>query len=425
MRWLLIALTPSLLLGSMLGSLLAGCDKPAPQPRERPPAQVTVQHIVAQNVPVNFEFVGQTESTQQVQVRARVDGFLEQRLYVEGSLVKEGQPMFQQDKKPFIASLDAAKGALAEQQARLQVANDNLARVKPLAKLKALSQKDLDDALGAQQQAAAAVFAAKANVQTAELNLSYTTILAPVTGLSSYAQVQDGAYLSGTNSLLTYVSKIDSLWVNFSISENELLRYRTDREKGLLRSPGETDYVVELILADGSVFPERGRVTFANADFNPQTGTYLLRATVPNPRAALRPGQFVRVRLVGAERPNAILVPQAAVLQGAKGHFVVLVGKDDTAQPRPVEVGPWHGNEWFITGGLAPGDVIVTDGVAHLAPGARVKIVATVPPPNPNAGRGAGAPATAVPAARPDTDRPPPGVLGKPTAPAAADGPKP
>ena len=420
MRWLLMALTPPLL----IGSLLTGCDKPAPKPRERPPAQVTVQHIVPQDVPVSFEFVGQTESTQQVQVRARVDGFLEKRLYVEGSLVKEGQPMFQQDKKPFIASLDAAKGALAEQQARLQVANDNLARVKPLAKLKALSQKDLDDALGEQQQAAAAVFSAKANVQTAELNLGYTTITAPVTGLSSYAQVQDGAYLSASNSLLTYVSKIDSLWVNFSISENELLRYRTDREKGLLRTPGETDYVVELVLADGSVFPQRGRVTFANADFNPQTGTYLLRATVPNPQAALRPGQFVRVRLVGAERPNAILVPQAAVLQGAKGHFVILVDKDDTAQPRPVEVGPWHGNDWFITAGLAPGDVIVTDGVAHLAPGARVKIVATVPPPSPSGAPGAAAPATAAPASR-SADRPPPGVLGKPTAAPAAEGQKP
>ena len=213
MRWLLIVLTVS--------AFLAGCDKPAAKPQERPPAQVTVQTIVPRDIPVSFTYVGQTESTHQVQIRARVDGFLEQRVYTEGSLVKAGDVMFKQDPKPFQASLDAAKGALGEQQARLQVATDNLARVKPLTALKALSQKDLDDATGSQQSAAAAVYAAKANVQQAQLNLGYTTITAPVTGLSSYAQVQDGAYVSGANSLLTYVAQIDSLWVNFSVSENE------------------------------------------------------------------------------------------------------------------------------------------------------------------------------------------------------------
>lgn len=401
MRWLLIAL--------MVPAFLVGCDKPA-KPQAPALAQVTVLKIVPRDVPVSYEYVGQTQSTQQVQVRARVDGFLDKRVYTEGSLVKEGDVMFLQDPKPFQAALDAAKGALGEQQAALQVANENLARVKPLAKLNALSQKDLDDATGSQQRAAAAVFTAKANVQTAELNLGYTTIYAPVTGLSSYAQVQDGAYLSGSNSLLTYVSKIDSLWVNFSISEDDMLNKRRQKESGLLRTPNQEDFVVDLVLSDGSVFPHQGRITFTNADYNVKTGTWLMRATVPNPEFTLRPGQFVNVRISGAVRVNAILVPQAAVLQGAKGHFVMVVGQDDRVQPRSVEVGPWHGNDWFITGGLEAGDVVVTDGVSRLAPGAEVKIVATMPPvPQPPSGTA--------------TARQAPGVLGKPAAPAPAVAP--
>jgi len=169
---------------------------------------------------------------------------------------------------------------------------------------------------------------------------------------------------------------------------------------------------VQVILSDGSIFPHEGRITFTNADYNVKTGTFLLRATVPNPDYILRPGQFVQVRLSGAVRRNAILIPQEAVLQGAKGHFVMLVGKDDTVAPRPVEVGPWQGNDWFITGGLAAGDVVVTDGVSRLAPGARVKIVATAP-------TAALAPTDAKPAA----PRPPPGVLRGPTAPAQSTAP--
>jgi membrane fusion protein (multidrug efflux system) len=358
--------------------LLAGCEKKVAETGPRPSAPVTVLRILPRDTPVSFEFVGQTESTRQVQIRARVDGFLDRRVYTEGSLVQAGEVLFLQDPKPFQAVLDAAQGALAEQQARLQTAKDNLARVKPLTALKALSQKDLDDAIGQQQAAAAAVATAEAQVEQARLNLSYTTITTPVTGLSSYAQVQDGSYVSSANSLLTYVAQIDSLWVNFSVSENDLLSYRSDRDAGRLITPARDELVVEVILADGSVFPQKGRITFANADYNVKTGTYLLRATVPNPDAVLRPGQFVRVRIQGAVRPKAILVPQEAVLQGAKGHFVVLVGKDDKAEIRPVEVGPWYGNDIFILGGLAEGDVVVTDGVVHLTPGAKVRITKTL-----------------------------------------------
>jgi len=359
--------------------LLSGCGKEAPPPAARGPVEVTVQKIVPANVPVSFEYVGQTQSSRQVQIMARVAGFLDRRVYTEGSLVKAGQLMFVQDPKPFQASLDAARGALGQQQARLQTAQDNLNRVKPLVALNALSQKDLDDATGAFQAAKAAVDTAKANVFQAELNLGYTRIATPVTGLSSYAKVQDGAYVSAENSLLTYVEQVDPIYVNFSISENDLLRVRTDAAAGRLRVPAREDYEVRVVLADGSAFPGVGRITFSNADFNQKTGTYLVRASLPNPAAVLRPGQFVRVQVNGAVRPNAIVVPQQAVLQGAKGHFVVVVDKEGKAEIRPVQVGSWVGQDWFIDSGLNAGDVVVVDGMVRLAPGVPVKAVEAKP----------------------------------------------
>jgi membrane fusion protein, multidrug efflux system len=369
MHWILVALAAAV--------LAAGCSKEAPKAGARAPVEVTTITVTPRDTPVSFEYVGQTQSSHQVQIRARVNGFLDQRVYTEGAMIKAGDVMFKQDPKPFQAQLDVALGALAEQQARLQVANDNLAQVKPLAALRALSQKDLDDATGQQAAAAAAVQSAKANVETARLNLGYTTITTPVTGLSSFARVQDGSYVNGENSLLTYVEQVDPIWVNFTLSENEVLAFRKGQENGTLRLPPSSDYMVEVVLADGSVHPQKGRITFANANYNQQTGTFLLRATLPNPHGGLRPGQFVRARVSGAVRVNAILVPQQAVLQGAKGHFVVLVDKEGKAEIRGVQVGPWNGNDWFITEGLKPGDVVVTDGVVRLSPGAPVKIVGT------------------------------------------------
>ena len=367
MRVLLIALV--LLLP------ICGCSKEkkaAPAPAA---AEVTVIQIAGRDTPVSFEFVGQTESSHQVEIRARVAGFLDKRVYTEGALVKAGEVMFKQDPKPFQAQLAAAKGALAQQVARLQTARDNLARVRPLAAENALSQKDLSDAIGLEQAAAAAVDTARANVETAQLNLGYTTIASPVTGLSSFAQVQDGAYVSTGNSLLTTVEQVDPIWINFTLSENEILTLRSERERGQLRTPERGSYEIEAVLADGTVFPHTGRITFSNASYNQQTGTFLIRATFPNPDALLRPGQFIRVRAKGAVRPNAILVPQQAVLNGAQGHFVWIVDKEGKAQVRPVQVGPWYKDEWFIVGGLTAGETVAVDGVIKLAPGVPVKAV--------------------------------------------------
>ncbi len=366
----------ALLVAIILPTLLVGCHGHAGGAAGTP--QVTVVDVTPRDTPYTYEYVGQTQSSHQVQILARVNGFLDKRVYTEGSMVKAGQTMFLQDPKPFQAKLDAAKAGLEAEQARLQVARDNLARVKPLAARNALSQKDLDDAVGQEKEAAAAVDAAKARVEEAQLNLGYTNITTPVTGASSYAQVQEGQYLDAQKAAqLTYVAQLDPMWVNFSISENDLLKIRTEASQGALRLPPKDDFEVQVVLADGSVFPTKGHITFANADYNQQTGTFLLRATLPNPEGVLRPGQFVRVRVSGAVRPNAVLVPQQAVLDGAQGKFVILVDKDQRAQVRPVQVGPWLGHDWFITSGLAKGDVVVTEGLARLTPGAAVKIANT------------------------------------------------
>jgi membrane fusion protein (multidrug efflux system) len=354
-------------------ALAQGCSKEAPVPPARGPVDVTVETVAPRDVPVSFEYVGQTQSSRQVQIVARVAGFLDRRVYTEGSLVKAGQLLFLQDPKPFQASLDAAKAALAQQQARLQTARDNLTRVRPLVALNALSKKDLDDATGAEQAAQAAVDGARASVQQSELNLGYTRIASPVTGLSSYAKVQDGAYGANENNLLTYVEQVDPIYANFSVSATYLLKIRTDGAKGRLALPARADYEVQVGLADGTLFPSKGRITFSNADFNQKTGTYLVRATLPNPKAELRPGQFVRVRVSGAVRPGAITVPQQAVLQGAKGHFVIVVDKEGRAEIRPADVGNWFGDAWFVDRGLKAGDVVVVDGMVRLSPGALVK----------------------------------------------------
>ncbi|WP_320409206.1 efflux RND transporter periplasmic adaptor subunit [Piscinibacter gummiphilus] len=356
--------------------LATACSKPPPAAAPPAPAEVAALTVSAREVPVTFEFVGQTESSQQVEIRARIDGFLEKRVYTEGSAVKAGQVMFLIDRKPFDANLAAANAELAQQQARLTTARANLTRVKPLVADHALSARDLDDATGQEQAAAAAVEAAKAKVTDAKLNAGYATITSPVSGLSSFAKVQEGAYVNASNSLLTYVAKLDPMRVNFSLSENEVLRVRAETAKGQLKGSDRAHYTVTLRMADGSIYPFPGRITFADAAFSQDTGTFLLRAELPNPKGDLHPGQFVRVSVYGFTRPNSIVLPQRAVQQGPRGYFVWLVDKDNKAAQREVEAGEWLGDNWLVGSGLKDGDRVVVDGVMRLAPGVPVKATA-------------------------------------------------
>jgi membrane fusion protein, multidrug efflux system len=365
-----------------------------------PPApEVTVIKTEPRDTPVFIEFVGKTVSSRRVEIRSRVEGFLEKRLYTEGTMVQEGDVLFQMDRKPFQADLRAAKAELAQQQARFENAEANLKRVKPLAEKNAVSQKDLDDSIGTYRSSAASVEAAKAKVVQAELSLGYTTITSPLTGLSSFAVQQEGAYIGfGSDSLLTYVAQLDPMWVEFSISENQILKTRQQAESGIIKHPEDGNYEVEIILADGTVFPNRGRITFADASLSEETGTFLIRAEVENYKGEdkpkdlirdeiknksgddnhnemLRPGQFVRARLHGMVRPNAILVPQRAVQQGAKGSFVWIIDQEGKAEFHPITVGPWHGEEWFVNEGLEGRETVVVNGALKLRAGVVVKIV--------------------------------------------------
>ena len=366
----------ALLTAALLVSLLVACGKEVPK-LPPPPLEVSTITVKARDIDISAEYVAQTQSSQAVNIQARVSGFLDKRVYTEGSVVKAGQVLFRMDPKPFQAQLDAANAALQRNQAALAVAKQNLDRTKPLAAKNALSQKDLDDATGQYEQAAAAVEQSKAQVTSAQLDLSYTVITTPVTGVSSYAAVADGTYLNPQNAQLTTVSVLTPMWVNFSLSENEYLRVQNDIRDGRLKLPPDMNLIVEIVQPDGSVFPFTGKITFADPSYNSQTGTFLIRATVDNPKGVLRPNQYVRARLKGAVRPNAILVPQRAVQQGAKGHFAWVLNSQGKAEQRPLVVGDWRGDSWFVNEGLKPGDQLVVDGGQRLSPGATVIVAMT------------------------------------------------
>jgi len=355
--------------------LLASCGEKAEVAQPSLP-EVTVIKISLKDTAVDAEFVAKTASSRRVEIRSRVVGFLDKREYEEGAMVDAGQVLFQIDPRPFKAQLDAANAEMNQQKARKETAKANLDRIEPLAKQNAVAKKELDDALGSYRSAAAAVEAAKAKVVQAELDLSYATITSPVRGLASFANLREGAFVGqGPDSLLTYVAQIDPMWIEFSISENQLLKNQQNIKDGKIIDPEDGNFDVEIVLADDTVYPYKGRITFADASLSEETGTFLIRAEIDNPKKTLRPGMFVRAKLKGAVRPNAILVPQRAVQQGAKGSFVWVINNEGKAEFQPVTVGPWYGEEWFIEGGLKGGETVVVNGALKLRAGVPVKIV--------------------------------------------------
>ncbi len=355
----------------------AGCSKEAPAP-QRPPPQVSVVAIAPQTIPQVLSFVAQTESSRQVDIVARISGYLDKIAYREGELVQEGQLLFELDPKPFQAQLDAAKGELLAQRARFATARANLGRVKPLAEQDALSRADLDRAQGEHDSAAAAVFSAGAKVREAELNLGYTVIRAPVLGFASRATQRQGAYINAMSdgARLTYVAAVDPMWVNFSVSQNQMTRIRSEMALGRVAMPEGRALQVALALSDGAAYPAKGTVDFADPSFSQDTGAFLVRAVVPNAMRVLRPGMFVTAKVEGLLRPDAIVIAQLAVQQGPKGHFVYVVKPDDVAELRPIVVGDYYGDkDIVIVEGLKAGERVVTDGVLKVVPGKPVQVV--------------------------------------------------
>jgi membrane fusion protein (multidrug efflux system) len=360
------------------------------------PVEVNAIKVEPQTVPVKTSFVAQVESSHQVEIVARVNGFLEKILYQEGDVVKQGQILFMMDQKPFIAQVEAARGALENTQAQLWTAQANLNRIKPLAELDAASKSDLDNAIGSVKSAQAAVHSAEARLDETELNLSYTEIKAPVTGVTGQALVREGTYLTaGPGGHLSYVAQIDPIWINFSVSQNQLAASRQQEAAGLMVPPPNREYHVDLELSDGEKYPHSGKLSFIDPSFNTDTGTFLVRAELPNPEAKLQPGMFVKAIGSGSTRPNALVVPQRAVQQSSNGHVVFVVSSQGTAEVRPVIVGDWVGQDWIIEKGLKPGEQVITEGFQRLAPGAPVKVTdAKLAPEKPESTK------TAAPAAK-------------------------
>ncbi len=361
-----------LLLAAAMG---AGCKPADTAPPAPAPIEVRAVTVIANDTPVSFEYTGQTESSQTVEIRARVDGYLQKRLYKEGAIVERGAPLFQIDPKQLTAKVQGAGAKLQQAESKLLSAQQTLQRLKPLVAEEAVSQKDMDTAIAAEKEAMSEVSSARADLSTNELNLGYANLVSPIKGQAGKASMAEGSFVSGgQSSLLTTVSALDPIFVNFNMSENEWLSYSEDMKKGTLRMPEEGAFVVQLVLSNGRELPTRGKLNFSSELVDPQTGLYDIRASFSNRDMELSPGQYVRVRLLGASRPNALLVPQRAVMQGQKGKFVYVVGAGDKAEVRPLTVGEWVGNQWLVTAGLKSGERVVTDGMLKVQPGAVLKV---------------------------------------------------
>lgn len=327
--------------------------------------------IVPTNVPASVEFIGQLDSPQNVEVRARVEGFVDKMLFTEGSEVKEGDPLFKLDDKPFKERLAAAQGSLAEAKAALGKNEKDVARLTPLAQKRAVPQQDLDNALAAQDVGQAGVLTAQARVDSAIIDLGYCDIRAPVTGLIGAKQVSIGDLVGkGQPTLLATISTLDPIWFYCAISEVDYLKAQQET-----RRTGKQirDLPVSLLLADGSTLPEPGRFVFIDRAVDPKTGTLRVRAEFPNTRKLLRPGMFARIRVDLGSRSNSIVVPQSSVVELQGKNFMWLVGPDNKTTQRPVEVGSSVGQDFLITEGLQPGDRIVVEGLQKVRDGAPVQ----------------------------------------------------
>ncbi len=340
----------------------------------RPPPEVSVVIVTPHPVPVSFEYVGQTAGSREVEVRARVTGLLLSHNFKEGAAVKAGQSLFTIDPEPYKAALARAEATLAAARARREQARRDAARLKPLYAEKAVSQKQYDDAVSAAAIAAADADAARAQLHEARLNLAYTRVAAPISGVAGRALQSDGSLVSGPDVLLTRVVQVDPIWVNFGIPDSDREKLRNELASGRMALPKSGAMEVALQLADGTSYPRAGRVDFSDVRISPATGTQEARAALPNAGGTLRPGQFVRVILKGATLPQALTVPQRAVLEGPQGKFVYVVDPKGRAEARPVEVGDWSGESWIVTAGLKAGERVIVDGVMKLGPGAPVTI---------------------------------------------------
>lgn len=363
----------------MLAAVLAlgGCKKESGAGDSAQVPTVAAVKVEPQNIPLSFEFAARAQGSKETEVRARVGGILLKRNYVEGSQVEEGSVLFQIDPEPFKVTLNQAKAKLAQVNAELKNAETQWQRTEKLYKEKYASEKARDDARANLDSLAASAQLAQAEVDAAQLNLDYTTVKAPISGITSMEVQSEGSLISATgdSSLLTHITQLDPIYVIFSASENEILSLTNMVDRGLIRNPeNQNEIKAKVRFGNDVMYPLEGEINFMNPNVDQKTGTIKLRAVFPNPEARLRPGQFLRLIMEGLTRIDALVVPQEAVMQASDGAFVYRVNEQGVVESVSVQTGLMtKDGGWIIDSGLKPGDVVIVSGVMKIRPGMTVK----------------------------------------------------
>jgi len=354
---------------------LTSCKREAASTPSPPMPVVDVVTVDFQTVPDEPEFIGQSEASRPVEIRSQVTGIIKERFYREGWPIKKGERLYQIDPVPFRAALLNAKAMVDQAEARLLQARQQLDRVKPLLAEQAVSQKDVDDAVADEMSARRSLQAAKANVVRAQFDLDNTLIVAPIDGLIERTRVYEGRLVSAQTDLLTIIHQVDPMYVNVNVPELFILKRVRDRAEKKVQGADVYDLRGVITFMDGSKYAHEGRLALLEVGLSTTTGTRVVRVVFPNTEGALLPGQFVKVRFLGALRTNVILVPQRAVQQGPQGPYVYVVGQGDKVEVRNVRATGWKGTQWLIEDGLSPTERVVVDGLQRLAAGVQVKPV--------------------------------------------------
>ena len=359
---------------------LGGCKKESASAPARPLPEVQVITVTPQTIPDQPEFIGQTDSSRPVEIRSQVTGILKERFFSEGRDVKKGERLYQIDPVPFQAAYLSAKAKVAQAKARLVQAQQNLKRVQPLLAEQAVSQKDVDDAVAEDLSARAALEGANADVVKSKFGLDNTLIVAPIAGRVERSKVFEGRLISAQTDLLTLIHQLDPMYVYASAPETFVLKRLRDRAEK--RIQGATLYQLKGVItfADGSTYAHEGSLDLLEVGMRTATGTRDFRVTFPNPDKTLVPGQFVKLRIIGAVRTGAILIPQKAVQQGPKGSVVFVVGEGDKVELRDIQATAWQGTQWVVQEGLRAGDRVIVEGLQRIGPGMPVKPVPATGP---------------------------------------------
>ncbi|WP_460890877.1 efflux RND transporter periplasmic adaptor subunit, partial [Ramlibacter alkalitolerans] len=379
------ARVPQGLASFLLVLLLAACSKesgtPAAgasggAPAAPPPPEVGVVTVATGDVGLVTELPGRLEPARVAQVRARAAGIVQSRLFREGSDVRAGQVLYRIDPSPYAAAQQSARASLAKAEANHSQAAALAQRYKPLVEANAISKQEYANAVAAEKQAEADVASARAAVRTADINLSYASVTAPISGRIGRSLVTEGALVGqGEATPLAVIQQIDPLFVNFTQSVTEVMNLRRALEQGRLKRAGSEGAQVRVVLEDGTEHPQPGRLLFADLSVDQNTGQVTLRAEVPNPRAMLLPGMYVRVKVEQAKAQHAMLLPQQAVTRSPQGDTVMVVDAKGQVAPRTVKIGGSQNGQWVVLGGLQPGEQVMVDGFQKVRPGAPVKPV--------------------------------------------------